>query len=296
MGAGVLASTPLLAHLHQQKALKISLAQWSLHRSFNDKVLDPNDFAAISMEKYGIKAVEYVNGFYQDRATDEAFWNKMKARSEKAGVTNLLIMVDDEGDLGIADKKARKTAVKNHFKWVHAAKMLGCHSIRVNAFGDPDREIYRDSIMDAMSRLADYAAKEGLNVIIENHGLFSSDAALIAGIIKEVNRPNFGAFPDFGNWCLSAKWGTTQGDCEKVYDRYQGVSELLPYARAVSAKSYNFNDQGEDRKIDYYRMMKIVKESDYKGYIGIEYEGVEKSEHEGIILTKALMKKAWNKV
>jgi sugar phosphate isomerase/epimerase len=151
------------------------------------------------------------------------------------------------------------------------------------------------AIMDGMSRLADYAAKLDINIVIENHGLFSSDAALIAGIIKEVNRTNFGAFPDFGNWCLSAKWGTTQGDCDKVYDRYKGVAELLPYAKAVSAKSYNFNEQGEDTKIDYYRMMKIVKDSDYKGYIGIEYEGMEKSEHEGILITKKLMKKSWNK-
>jgi sugar phosphate isomerase/epimerase len=147
--------------------------------------------------------------------------------------------------------------------------------------------------MDGMSRLADYAARMDIDVIIENHGLFSSDAALIAEIIEELNRPNFGSFPDFGNWCLSAKWGTTQGDCDREYDRYKGVAELLPYARAVSAKSYNFTAQGEDTKIDYYRLMKLVKESDYKGYIGIEYEGTEKSEHEGILLTQELMKKAW---
>jgi len=295
MGASALAATPLIARTAQQKALQISLAQWSLHRSFNDGILDPVDFASIAREKYKIDAVEFVNGFYHDKATDEMFWNKMKARSEDAGVKNLVLMVDDEGDLGSASEKKRLESVENHYKWVHAAKLMGCHTMRVNAFGDADREIFRMAIMDAMSRLADYAAESGINIVIENHGLFSSDAALIAEIIKEVNRPNFGSFPDFGNWCLSAKWGTTQGDCDKVYDRYQGVAELLPYAKAVSAKSYNFNEEGEDTKIDYYKMMKIVKESDYNGYIGIEYEGMEKSEHEGILITKELMKKAWNK-
>ena len=295
MGATALATTPLIAYSSQEKALQISLAQWSLHRSFNDGKLDPVNFASIAMEKYEIDALEYVNGLYPGKGSDEAFWNRMKERSADAGVKNLVMMVDDEGDLGVASEKERLKSVDNHYKWVHAAKLLGCHTMRVNAFGDTDREIYRLAIMDGMSRLADYAAKSDINIVIENHGLFSSDAALIAGIIKEVNRPNFGAFPDFGNWCLSAKWGTTQGDCEKVYDRYKGVAELLPYAKALSAKSYNFNEQGEDTKIDYYRMMEIVKKSDYNGYIGIEYEGMEKSEHEGIMITKKLMKKAWDK-
>jgi sugar phosphate isomerase/epimerase len=294
-GAAALAVTPVLAYCSREKALQISLAQWSLHRSFWDGTLDAVDFASIARDKYKIDAVEYVNGFYTDQASDEAFWNKMKARSDDAGIKNLVMMVDDEGELGSASEKKRLEAVENHYKWVHAAKLLACHSMRVNAFGDADREIYRMAIMDGMSRLADYAAKLDINIIIENHGLFSSDAALIAGIIKEVNRPNFGSFPDFGNWCLSAKWGTTQGDCEKVYDRYKGVAELLPYAKAVSAKSYNFNENGEDTRIDYYRMMKIVKESAYDGYIGIEYEGMEKSEHEGILITRELMVKAWNK-
>lgn len=295
LGAAALASTPLFAHGIEEKALRISLAQWSLHRSFGDGSLDPVDFASIAMDKYKIDAIEFVNGLYPDKGNDESFWKKMKSRSADAGVKNLVLMVDDEGDLGAASEKARLKSVENHYKWVNAAKLLGCPTMRVNAFGDADREIYRMAIMDGMSRLADYAADSGINIVIENHGLFSSDAALIAGIIKEVNRPNFGAFPDFGNWCLSAKWGTTQGDCDKVYDRYQGVSELLPYAKAVSAKSYNFNEQGEDTKIDYYKMMKIVKLSEYKGYIGIEYEGMEKSEHEGILITKELMNKAWDK-
>lgn len=275
------------------KPLRISLAQWSLHRQFFAGDLDARDFAAIAVNTYGIKAVEYVNGFYVDSAQDEKFWQNMRERADQSGAESLLIMVDDEGDLGDANQNTRQTAVENHYKWVNAAKILGCHSVRVNAFGDSDREIFRASIIDGMSRLTDYAAQENINIIIENHGLFSSDAKLITEIVKTVNKPNFGTFPDFGNWCLSAKWGSTQNECDRVYDRYQGVAEFLPYAKAVSAKSYNFNEQGEDRIIDYYKMLEIVKESDYEGYIGIEYEGVELPEHEGILATKALMEKAW---
>lgn len=293
-GAAALSVTPLFASTLQQKKLKISLAQWSLNRSFSDGSLDASLFAPIAQEKYGIDTVEYVNGFYTKHAKDEKFWNQMKSRSDNAGVRNNLLMVDDEGDMGVADEKIRLQSVENHYKWVNVAKTLGCTTMRVNAFGDTDRETYRLAIIDAMSRLAEYAAKLNINIVIENHGLFSSDADLITGIIKEVNLPNFGSLPDFGNWCLSAKWGTTQFECDEEYDRYQGVAEMLPFAKAVSAKSYNFNDKGEDTKIDYYRMMKLVKDSDYDDYIGIEYEGVEKSEHEGIILTKQLIQKAWD--
>ncbi len=273
--------------------LKISLAQWSLHRNFNNGNLDPDDFAGIAINTYGINAIEYVNQFYKDSGEDEKFWINMKERADNADVKSLLIMVDDEGDLGLADDKERNKSVENHFKWVNAAKILGCHSIRVNAFGEDSKEAFRTAIIDSMGQLSDYAAKENINIIIENHGLYSSDAKLITEIIKQVNKPNFGTFPDFGNWCLSAKWGSTQGECDEAYDMYQGVSEFLPFAKAVSAKSYNFNDKGENTKIDYYKMLKIVKNSGYNGHIGIEYEGEILSEHEGILATKALIEKVW---
>jgi L-ribulose-5-phosphate 3-epimerase len=293
-GGAVLAAAPRLSYTaNPVGAPKISLAQWSLHRAFSGGDLDPKDFAAIAMDTYGIDAVEYVNGFYVDSVLDESSWNGLKARASDAGVQSLLIMVDDEGDLGGADDAMRWHAVENHYKWVNAAKILGCHSIRVNAFGDPDRETFKQALVDGMGRLAEYAAGEDINVIIENHGLFSSDAGLITSIIREVEMPNLGTLPDFGNWCLSAKWGSTQFECDEVYDRYRGVEQFLPYARGVSAKAYDFNEQGEDRIIDYHRMLKIVKDSGYEGYIGIEYEGVEKPEHEGILITRALIEKAW---
>jgi len=293
--SALLASAPALSLSPPAKTLKISLAQWSLHRTFQKGELDPVDFASIASSRYKLDAVEYVNGFYQEHGEDESFWHEMKSRALLAGVQSLLIMVDDEGDLGVSNDRSRRKAIENHYKWVHAARILGCHTVRVNAFGERDKQAYRSAMVDGMGRLAEYAAQSEINIVIENHGLYSSDAELITGIVEEVNMPNFGTFPDFGNWCLSAKWGTTQGDCHQIYDRYQGVREMLPYAKAVSAKSYNFNEQGEDTKIDYYQMLKLVKNSAYDGYIGIEYEGEILGEHEGILATKALMIKAWNK-
>lgn len=279
----------------QNGSPKISLAQWSLNRAFFAGELDAMDFARIASRDYGIEAVEYVSAFYKDRVHETQLWSDLNQRAVDQNVKNLLIMVDDEGDLGNPIDEERNQAVENHYKWVDAAKNLGCHSIRVNALGTGSKAQVRAALVDGMSRLSEYAANVGINIIIENHGLYSSDAAFIVDVIKEVNLPNFGTLPDFGNWCLTAKWGSTQIECEKAYDRYEGVAEFMPYAKAVSAKSYNFNDSGEDRIIDYSKMLKVVKNAGYDGYIGIEYEGTELSEPDGIRATKALIEKAWSK-
>jgi L-ribulose-5-phosphate 3-epimerase len=276
--------------------LKISLAQWSIHRSLENGTLHAEHFAAIAKNDFGINAVEYVNGFYKDHATDKAFWRKMRTTADSLGVKSLLIMVDNEGDLGSLDSAMRKKAVENHFKWVDAAHILGCHSIRVNAFGGGSKEDMKAAMVDALKRLCTYARKNNINVLIENHGLYSSDGQWVASVIRGVNMPNCGTLPDFGNWCTAEKWGSTEGskNCKEVYDRYKGVSELLPFAKGLSAKSYGFNEQGGETIIDFNKMLKMVKESPgFTGYVDIEYEGSTLSERDGIIATKALLEKTW---
>jgi len=278
--------------------LKLSLAQWSIHRALESGDLKPENFAAIAKNDFGINAVEYVNGFYRDHATDVEFWKKMRATADSLGVKSLLMMVDEEGDLGNPNAEERNKAVENHYKWVDAASILGCHSIRINAFGEGSKEDVQMAMVDALKQLCTYAAKVNIHVIIENHGLYSSDGKWIAEIMRQVNMDNVGTLPDFGNWCTSHKWGSTQEgkECTEVYDRYQGVSETLPFAQGVSAKSYAFNEQGEETIIDYAKMLKLVKESGFSGYIGIEYEGAPLSEPDGIWATKALLEKTWAQV
>ncbi len=273
---------------------KISLAQWSLHRSFQSEKYDNWDFAIIAKESFGIDAIEYVAGLYPERGDDESFWEEINQIAIDQGVKSLLIMIDDHGDLGAANDEERISAVENHYQWVNNARITGCHSIRVNAFGSDDKEVLRSALVDGLGRLTEYAAKEGINVIIENHGLYSSEAAFIVEVIEEVNNPYLGTLPDFGNWCTSQKWGSIyRGECIEQYDKYLGVREFMPYAKSVSAKSYDFDESGNQTLIDYYQMMKIVKEFNYDGYIGIEYEGNALSEEEGILATKKLIEKAW---
>lgn len=276
---------------------KISLAQWSLHRAFEKKELLPEDFAAIARNTYGLEAVEYVNGFYMSEGGRQRYWNQMKQRAEAEGVKSLLLMVDNEGELGDLSDTARRAAVENHYKWVDAAQILGCHSIRVNAFGKGGRALLKGALIDGLGSLATYAAGEGMQVIVENHGLHTSEADFIIGILKEVNMENLGTLPDFGNWCLSAEWGSTRGgSCENSYDPAEGVRAFLPYAKGVSAKSYAFDAKGNETLIDYEGLLRMVWEAGYEGYIGIEYEGEELSEPEGIRATKTLIERVWNQM
>ncbi len=271
---------------------KISLAEWSLHKTLRDesKNLTNLDFPRVSKEEFGIDAIEYVNQFFKDKAKDEKYLAELKTRCNDLGVKSLLIMCDGEGQLGDPNDKKRTEAVENHYKWVDAAKYLGCHSIRVNAGSSGSYEEQMKLASDGLHRLSEYAAKQGLNVLVENHGGLSSNGAWLAATIAKAEMDNCGTLPDFGNFNI------TRGKNPEIYDRYRGVNELMPYAKAVSAKSHDFDDQGNETSTDYEKMMKIVLSHGYHGYVGIEYEGSKFSEYEGIKLTKALLEKVAAKV
>lgn len=261
---------------------RISLAQWSLHRTIRAGDLDPLDFPAFARERFGLDAVEYVNQFFADRARDHLYLDELRRRALSAGVRSLLIMIDGEGRLGDPDADERARAIANHHPWVDAALRLGCHSIRVNAAtGDvEDPEEAAALASDGLVRLTEHAAGRGLNVIVENHGGLSSNGAWLAGVIRRVDHPRCGTLPDFGNFTLA--------DGSR-YDPYRGVEELMPFARAVSAKSYDFGPEGDETTIDYRRMMGIVVDAGYRGYVGIEYEGRRFSEIDGIVATRDLL-------
>ena len=276
---------------------QISLAQWSLNKSLFGGKLDHLDFAAKSKNDFDIANIEYVNQFFKDKATDHAFLDEMNKRAVDLGVKQLLIMIDGEGGLGDLDAASRKKAVENHYKWVEAAKYLGCHSIRVNAFGVGTAEEVFDAAVDGLASLSTFAKDYDINVIVENHGGYSSDGQWLSGVMKQINMPNCGTLPDFGNFCVKRDSGKEwDGNCIEEYDRYKGVRELMPFAKAVSAKSHSFDAEGNETNTDYLKMMKIVKEAGYSGYVGVEYEGSELSEDEGIMATKNLLEKVFTMI
>jgi len=266
----------------KEPPFRISLAEWSLHKTLKAGNLDNLDFVRTAKEDYGIDAVEYVNQFFMDKAKDQKYLAEMKTRAADIGVKSVLIMIDGEGALGDADEKKRMQAVEKHYPWVEAAKFLGCHSIRVNAASGGSYEEQLDRAADGLRRLTEFGEQHEINVIVENHGGLSSNGQWLAAVIKKVDHKRCGTLPDFGNFNLGGG---------KQYDRYKGVAELMPFAKAVSAKSHDFDDEGNETQTDYLKMMKIVLDAGYHGYVGIEYEGQKLSEPEGIKATKKLLEK-----
>ncbi len=277
-GANAAAKEPLF---------KISLAEWSLHRALFSGKLDNLDFPKVAKMDYGITAVEYVNQFFKDKARDQQYLAELKKRAKDLGVESRLIMIDDEGALGDADEARRKQAVENHYKWVEAAKFLGCFCIRVNAQSSGSYQERMDRAADGLRKLTEYGAQHRIAVIVENHGGLSSNGEWLAAVIKKVDHPMCGTLPDFGNFSL----GNGQ-----EYDRYKGVKEMMPFAKAVSAKSHDFDEQGNEMQTDYKRMLKIVLDAGYHSFLGIEYEGDRLSEPDGIRATKKLIERVQNEL
>ena len=276
-------SAPILPKLAD---FEISLAQWSLHRTFGAGDLDNLDFAKMA-RSFDINAIEYVNRFFYDKALDDKYIAQMKQRADDMGVQSLLIMCDGEGNLGDPSATQREIAVQKHRQWLRAAKQLGCHSIRVNAASSGSFEEQQKLAADGLAKLADYGAEYGLNVIVENHGGYSSNGNWLAGVMKRVGKDNCGTLPDFGNFNMYNGNDVQDG----LYDRYQGVEEMMPFAKAVSAKSHAFDENGDETGTDYYRMVELVLRSGYTGHFGVEYEGGKHSEDDGIRLTRDLLKK-----
>ncbi len=289
LAAGVgLAATPWRAFAAAEDVLfPISLAQWSLHRTLFGGEMDNLDFARAAKNEFGIDAVEYVNQFFMDKARDEAYLREMKRRAEGEGVRSVLIMCDGEGALGAPGKAERMQAVENHHKWVEAAAFLGCHSIRVNARSEGSYEEQQKLAADGLRRLCEYADGHDIDVIVENHGGLSSNGQWLAGVMELTGHPRVGTLPDFGNFQIRE---------DETYNRYKGVKQLMPYAEGVSAKSHAFDEQGNETTIDYTRMMRIVLDAGYRGHVGIEYEGDEMSEVEGIRATKRLLERVRGKL
>ncbi len=274
---------------HDEKVLpfKISLAEWSLHKAIQSGKMTNLDFPKITREEFDIEGVEYVSVFFKDKARDEAYLSDLDQRCRDHGVKSLLIMVDAEGRLGDADNTKRGEAVENHRRWLEAAKRLGCHSIRVNAASSGSYAEQMALAADGLARLGEIGAEFGINVLVENHGGLSSNGAWLAGVMRRVGRENVGTLPDFGNFRLNG-WG----EKEPVwYDRYQGMEELMPFAKAVSAKSREFDADGNESQTDFERVMKTVLNAGYSGYVGIEWEGSTPDEYEGIRLTKKLLER-----
>ena len=280
----------LSASSNNKDQLKISLAQWSLNKAIKSGELSPLDFAK-KARSFDIDAIEYVSGLYTNhtdilkKISMQKLSKELLKRSDDYGIDNVLIMIDSQGSLASSNKKERLKAINNHKKWIDFSYEIGCETMRVNLSGETKLDRWTENSIKSLTELSDY--NKNINVVVENHGGLSSNGKYLSNVMSKVNIDNCGTLPDFGNFCID---GSPRA-CNEWYDIYKGVEELMPYAHAVSAKSYDFDDSGNETKIDYSKMIDIVKKAGYKGYIGIEYEGSRMSEDDGIIATKKLLEK-----
>jgi hypothetical protein len=299
VGAGTLmAASSFRSFGKMEPDIQISLAEWSFHRALQSGKMDHLDFPARARNEFGISAVEYVNGFFggtkmdfREAAKNQSYLNELLKRSQDAGVVNHLLMCDDEGPLSTPVQKERLESVDNHKKWLDAAKFLKCQTIRVNLHGEGTPDDRGKASVDSLSRLGEFAKPMNLNVVVENHGSVTSNGDWLIDVMKQVNMQNVGLLPDFGNFCITHPWGTIQEGCDEKYDIYKGIQQMLPYAKGVSAKTYDFDGNGEQPLLDYKRLISIVKSSGFKGYIGVEFEGINQSEEDGVRNTQILLKK-----
>ena len=280
----------LSASSNNKDQLKISLAQWSLNKAIKSGELSPLDFAK-KARSFDIDAIEYVSGLYTNhtdilkKISMQKLSKELLKRSDDYGIDNVLIMIDSQGSLASSNKKERLKAIDNHKKWIDFSYEIGCETMRVNLSGETKLDRWTENSIKSLTELSDY--NKNINVVVENHGGLSSNGKYLSNVMSKVNIDNCGTLPDFGNFCID---GSPRA-CNEWYDIYKGVEELMPYAHAVSAKSYDFDDSGNETKINYSKMIDIVKKAGYKGYIGIEYEGSRMSEDDGIIATKKLLEK-----
>jgi len=274
-----LSPIPVLRADEPEELFKISLAEWSLNKTLRAGKMTNLDFPRMAKREFEIDCIEFVDQFFQDKAKDMAYLRELKDRAESEGVAMGLIMLDTTGDLGAADKPARDKAVAKTFEWIDAAKFLGCRMIRINARGPQNADDLRARVAESGARLADYAAERGLSVGIENHGGLSSDPEWLVSVIKAVNKPNFGILPDFGNFPESV-------------DRYDAVEAFMPYAKGVSAKTSRFTPDGLEQETDYFRMMRLVRDGGYHGYVGVESGAqTQDGEADAIRKTRDLLKR-----
>jgi L-ribulose-5-phosphate 3-epimerase len=264
------------------RSFKIALGQWSLHKELQAKRLDPLDFARAA-NGFGLDAIEYSSQFYPGKAADRAYLAELKRRAAGEGVWSAVFRLDAEVALGAKESKVRRRAVESHEKWLEAAAFLGCHAIVVKAASQGSEDDQANFVADGLRRLCELSDPYGISILVDNHGGLSSKASWLAEVLTAVGHPRAGSLPDFGNFDLGGG---------QEYDRYTGVRELMPFARGVSARSYDFDGRGDETRINYPLMLKIIADAGYHGYVSITYDGQRLSERAGIERTKSLLERS----
>jgi len=278
LGGAAVTFTPSLFAIARDdpNRFQVGIQEYTFHRWIGRK-LDHLDYPALCKEKLGITHIEYWNRPFGGKHTDKKYVGELVKRTTGEGMKNVLILVDAKNQLDDANKDQRDKAVDEHKGWIDCAAQLGCDAVRVNCRSGGNPEANLKNAGDGVGRLCDYAKDTKVKVVIEPHGGHSQNPDWLLKAMKALDRTNAGILPDFNNFGR--------------YDRYDAVTKTLPFAPAVCAKALKFDDKGNETRTDYFRMLKIVYDSDFSGVITIEFEGGGIDPIEGSLMTKKLILK-----
>ncbi len=257
--------------------LTLAVQQYSFNRQLRSGELNILDFPKTVVKGTGIKALEYFNGHIEDKIKDTAFFKQLRKRSDDLGAVNTMMLCRSKNAVDSPDAKIRKLAIEGYRPWLEATRVLGGKYIRVDTRHKGEAEKQKGFAVAGLRSLCKVADEYEMGILVENHGNHSGNGAWLADVMKQVDLANCGTLPDFQNF--------------KEYDPYQGVSEMMPWAKILCAKAKSFDDNGDEENIDFRKMLKIAKAAGFRGYIGIEFEGHGVDPVQGINATKKLIQK-----
>ena len=259
-----LAAGSLLAQANALAAaddrFELSIHQYSLKKLFEEGQLDTFAYPGFVKEQFGFTNVEFAVEFCDALRADPKKGDAIRDRSEQLGVKHRALLCGAEPTLDAPNEKDRQAAVEDHLKWAEVAEHLGCEFIRVRASTEGDRNEQLDHATKGIGALCSALDDSPVSVLIENIAGFSRDPDWLVALVNRIGAKRVGLIADFGNF---------EGDI------YEGMGRLLPFTKSVCTKSWEFDEQGNETKIDFARMMSILKESSFRGCIAIEYLGKE---------------------
>eukprot|EP00913_Durusdinium_trenchii_P028447 g26675.t1 len=233
------------------------------------------DFAGIARKRFGIDAIEYVSSYFGSRMPADSVVQKTNRQAAEHRVRQIMIAIDDCGALAEANNTKRKASVRLHRSWIDIAKTLGCHAVSVRIDGTGTEAAQLQKAAESLSELAEYGTKNKIHVLISNQNKIAANARWLVSLLKQVNSENCGAAPSFRGFGSA--------------DPYAGMKLLMPFAKGIGATSHEFDRSGKEAKVDFAKMMNIVLDAGYRGYVGIEYVGKMLDEDAGIRATKDLL-------
>lgn len=250
---------------------------------------DPMDFPRLARDAYGLEAIELEASLHYAHVRNDAYFARLRQQCDASGVRCVVISNMWEGNLASLQGQPEQTA-RNYHRWVDIAAIMGCRLLTVNVNARRgNRDLLAARAAEGLVALTSYSGPRGITVLVENHGWYSAYPPWLVGIMETVNSPFCKLSVDLGNFCT--RWDS--GQCvEQQYDPYEGVALMMPHARHVSAKMLGFDERGNDVRTDYVRMLRIIRDAGYQGYIGIEYAGDQLSPDHGIRASLALLRRA----